>query len=168
MHLRVNEAYQFLIGWWLPDASDRLIRDKNNNWQILMKHGLCLYVSINLVKFEDDIFCIYYTGVEHLICDIIVSILWPWPYWSLYPLWWYYFHQLCVYSKTVLSSHSKWRPQIGFQDRLSLIAGQKYCRILQESILQYFRPSLSYHLSLRPLFCLFLSGRSRQVSLFKM
>ena len=25
------------------------------------------------------------------------------------------------------------------------------------SILQYFRPSLSYHLSLRPLFCLFLS-----------
>ena len=28
------------------------------------------------------------------------------------------------------------------------------------SILQYFLPSLSYHLSLRPLFCLFLSGRS--------
>ena len=26
------------------------------------------------------------------------------------------------------------------------------------SILQYFRPSLSYHLSLRSLFCLFLSG----------
>ena len=32
---------------------------------------------------------------------------------------------------------------------------QKYCRMLQESILQYFRPSLSYHLSLRHLFCLF-------------
>ena len=31
------------------------------------------------------------------------------------------------------------------------------------SILQYFGPSLSYHLSLRPLFCLFLSGRLRQV-----
>ena len=29
------------------------------------------------------------------------------------------------------------------------------------SILQYFRPSLSYHLSLRFLFCLFLSGRLR-------
>ena len=27
------------------------------------------------------------------------------------------------------------------------------------SILQYFRPSLSYHLSLRSLFCIFLSGR---------
>ena len=31
--------------------------------------------------------------------------------------------------------------------------------MLQESILQHFRPSLSYHLSLRPSFCLFLSGR---------
>ena len=31
------------------------------------------------------------------------------------------------------------------------------------SILQYFRPSLSYHLSLRSLFCLLLSGRCTQV-----
>ena len=61
--------------------------------------------------------------------------------------------------KTVLSSHSKRRQKIGCQDRLSLNAGQKYCRMLQESILQYFQPSLSYHLSLRPLFCLVLSGR---------
>ena len=35
--------------------------------------------------------------------------------------------------------------------------------MLQESILQYFRPSLSYHLLRRPLFCLFLGGRLRQV-----
>ena len=34
------------------------------------------------------------------------------------------------------------------------------------SILQYFRPSLSYHLSLRPLFCLFLNGCFAQVLLF--
>ena len=33
-------------------------------------------------------------------------------------------------------------------------------------ILQYFRPSLSYHFPLRPLFCLFLSGRLRQVLLY--
>ena len=33
------------------------------------------------------------------------------------------------------------------------------------SILQYFRPSLSYHLSLRSLFCLFMSGRWRHVLL---
>ena len=34
------------------------------------------------------------------------------------------------------------------------------------SILQYFRPSLSYHLSLRSLFCLFLSCRFIQVLLY--
>ena len=38
------------------------------------------------------------------------------------------------------------RSKIVFQDWLSLNAGQKYCRMLQESILQYFWPSLSYHL----------------------
>ena len=32
--------------------------------------------------------------------------------------------------KPVLSSHSK-RPKLGFQDQLSLNAGQKYCRMLQ-------------------------------------
>ena len=68
--------------------------------------------------------------------------------------------------KPVLSGHSKRRPKIGFQDRLLLNAGQKYCRMLQESILQYFWPPLSYHLSLRPLFWLFLSGRLRKVSLY--
>ena len=30
---------------------------------------------------------------------------------------------------------------------------------MKGSILQYFQPSLRYHLSLRSLFCLFLSGR---------
>ena len=38
--------------------------------------------------------------------------------------------------------------------------------MLQRSILQYFPPSLSYHLSLRPLFYLFLSGRLRQDLLY--
>ena len=33
-------------------------------------------------------------------------------------------------------------------------------------MLQYFRPSLSYHLSLRPLFCPFLSSRIRQDLLY--
>ena len=33
--------------------------------------------------------------------------------------------------KPVLSGHSKRRPKIGFQDRLSLNAGQKYCGMLQ-------------------------------------
>ena len=33
--------------------------------------------------------------------------------------------------KPVLSDNSKSRPKIGFQDRFSLNAGQKYCRMLQ-------------------------------------
>ena len=57
-----------------------------------------------------------------------------------------------IYSKTCLKRPLKKKTKIGFQDWLLLIAGQKYCRML---ILQYFRPSLSYHLSLRSLFCLF-------------
>ena len=50
----------------------------------------------------------------------------------------------------------------------TLNVGQKYCRMLLERILQYFRPSLRYHLSLKPLFCLFLSGSLslRQVLLY--
>ena len=38
--------------------------------------------------------------------------------------------------------------------------------MLSWSILQYFRPSFSYHLSLSLLFCLLLSGRLRQVLLY--
>ena len=34
--------------------------------------------------------------------------------------------------KPALSCHSKRRAKIGFQNRLSLNAGQKYCRMLQE------------------------------------
>ena len=61
--------------------------------------------------------------------------------------------------KELQQNQSKRKTKIGFQDQLSLNAGQKYCRMLQVGILQYFRPSLSYHLSSRHLFCLFYSGR---------
>ena len=60
-----------------------------------------------------------------------------------------WYNHLCNFRytvKPVLSGHSK-RPKIDFQDQLLLNVGQKYFRMLQESILQYFRPSLSYHLS---------------------
>ena len=69
------------------------------------------------------------------------------------------------YSKTCVKQPLSERPKIGFYDQLSLNAGQRYCRMLQGEILQYFRPSTSYHLSLRPLFCLFLGGRFSQVLL---
>ena len=66
------------------------------------------------------------------------------------------------YSRASLKQPLKRRPKIVFQDRLSLNARQKYCRMLKESILQYFRPAISYHLSLRPLFFLLLSDRLEQ------
>ena len=71
-----------------------------------------------------------------------------------------------IYSKTWLKRSLKMMSEIGFQDQLSLNARQKYCRMLSWSILQYFSPSLNYHLSLRSLFCLFLSGCFRQVLLY--
>ena len=41
------------------------------------------------------------------------------------------------YSKTCVKQPLSKRPKIGFQDQLSLNAGQKYCRMLQ----QYFQRS---------------------------
>ena len=38
-------------------------------------------------------------------------------------------------AKPVLSSHLRKRPKFGFQDRLSLNAGQKYCRMSKHSAL---------------------------------
>ena len=76
------------------------------------------------------------------------------------------FHTIMVYSLTCLKRPLKNKTKVGFQCRLLLNAGQKYCRMLQGGILQYFRPSLSYHLTLRSLFCLFLSNHLRQVLLY--
>ena len=70
------------------------------------------------------------------------------------------------YCKTCLKRPLQKRPNIVFEDRFLLNAGQKYCTMFQESILQRFPTSLSYHLSLRPLFCIFSSGRFRPVLLY--
>ena len=67
--------------------------------------------------------------------------------------------------KLVLNSHSK-KTKNDFKDQLSLNAGQKYCRMLQESILQYFRPALNYHLSFETFILSIFSGRLRQVLLY--
>ena len=67
--------------------------------------------------------------------------------------------------KTCVKRPLSKRPKNGFQDQLSLNAGQNVAECAKGSILQYFRPSLSYYLSLRSLLCLFLSGRFTQVLL---
>ena len=71
-----------------------------------------------------------------------------------------------MYSKISVKRPLSKRAKIGFQDQLLLNAGQKHCRLSNGNILQYFRPSLSCHLSLRSLFYLFLSGRFTQVLLY--
>ena len=82
----------------------------------------------------------------------------------------------CTYSKTCVKRPLSKRPKIGFQDQLSLKCRSKVLQnapvehsaiLLQWSILHYFRSSLSYHLSLRSLFYLFLSGRFTQVLLYE-
>ena len=55
------------------------------------------------------------------------------------------------YCKTCVKRPLSKRLKNDFQDRLPLNAGQKCCRMLQRDL-------FSYHLSLRSLFCLFLSG----------
>ena len=60
-----------------------------------------------------------------------------------------------LYSKTCLKRSFSKRPKIGFQDRLLLNAGQKYCRILpleHSAILSTFN-KLPFVLSI---FCLFV------------
>ena len=68
-----------------------------------------------------------------------------------------------IYSKPCVKGPLSKGQKIGFQYQVSLNAGQKYCK---GSILQCFRPALSYHLSLRSLFCLFSSGRFTTVLLY--
>ena len=60
--------------------------------------------------------------------------------------------------KPVLSGHSKRRPKFVFKTNNCLMQVKSIAECSKGSILQFFRPSLSYHLPLRPLFCLYLSG----------
>ena len=69
--------------------------------------------------------------------------------------------------KPVLSGHSIKDQKFGFKTDYRLMQVKSIAECSKGSILQYFRPSLSYYLSLISLFCLFLSGRLKQVSLYK-
>ena len=57
----------------------------------------------------------------------------------------------CVYSKTCLKRPSKRTPNIGFQYRLSLNAGQKYCRMLQWEHSAILSTSIKLSLSIKTL-----------------
>ena len=61
--------------------------------------------------------------------------------------------------KPVFRGHSKRRPKIGFQDRLSLNAGQKYCKMLQGEQFAKLSTFIKLLFLNKILFCLFLSGQ---------
>ena len=73
---------------------------------------------------------------------------------------WFEYSRTCV--KRLLSK----RPKLAFKTNYCLMQVKSISEWFKASILQSFRPSLSYHLSLRPLFCLFLSGRFTQGLLY--
>ena len=75
------------------------------------------------------------------------------------------YHQ-CNTVKPVLSDHSRRRPKLFFKSDHRWMQIKSIAECSNGSILQYFWPSLSYHLPLRHLFCLFLSGRLRPVLLY--
>ena len=65
---------------------------------------------------------------------------------------------VCSCSKTCLKGPLKKKTKIGFQDRLSLNAGQKYCRMLQGEHSAILSTFIKLPFSLISLFCLFLRG----------
>ena len=71
-----------------------------------------------------------------------------------------------TYSKTCIKRPLKKKNKIVFKTDYRLMQVKSIAECSKGSILQYFRPSLSYHLSVRSLFCLFLSGHFRQVLLY--
>ena len=101
--------------------------------------------------------------------------------WTRITKWWTKLHGITYYDlynvytvRPVLSGHSKrrqkWlaatrkrRQKLVYKTNYRLMHVKSIAEFPKGSILQYFRPSLSYHLSFRSLFCLFLSGRLRQV-----
>ena len=68
--------------------------------------------------------------------------------------------------KPVQNGHSQKDRKLVFKTNYRLMQVKSISECSKGSILQYFWPSLSYHLSLRFLFCLFLSGCFTQVLLY--
>ena len=65
----------------------------------------------------------------------------------------------------MLKGHSQ-KDKLVFKTNYHLMQVKSIAECCKGSILQYFPPSLSYHLSIKCLFCLFLSGRFTQVLLY--
>ena len=69
------------------------------------------------------------------------------------------------YSKTCVKRPLSKDKKMVFKTDYCLMQVKSIAQCSKESLLQYFRPSLSYQLSLRSLFFIFLNGRFTQVLL---
>ena len=81
-----------------------------------------------------------------VVIKIFVLSIFEWPFYTNFTVSQFFTHFIIprlsnpwviswpssLYSKTCVKSPFSKRPKIGFQDQLSLNAGQKYCRMLQE------------------------------------
>ena len=70
------------------------------------------------------------------------------------------------YNKTCVKWTRSKRQTLVLKTDNCLMQVKSIAKCSKGSILRYFRPSLNYHLSLRSLLCLFLSGRFTQVLLY--
>ena len=71
--------------------------------------------------------------------------------------------KLKSYSKICLKRQLKKKTKIGFQDRLSLNAGQKYCRMLHGERSAILSTFIKLPFVMKTFFLSILSGRFRQV-----
>ena len=78
------------------------------------------------------------------------------------------YHNIHIYSKTCVKRPLKKEKKKIFKPNYLFNAAQKYCRREHSAILLTFIKLPIKYLSLRHLFCLYLSGCSRKVSLFKL
>ena len=75
-----------------------------------------------------------------------------------------FFHsEIIIQSNLCKTATLKKTTKLVFKTNYSLMQVKSIAECAIWSVLQYFRPSLSYHLSVRSLFCLFLSDRFTQV-----
>ena len=119
-------------------------------------HDQAVTSKISVVQNSRKYNVYFYHIMKHLLTVVSVDLMCNSPV-SLIKL---TFHYCTV--KPVLSGHTIRRPKLVFNTDNRLMQVKSISECSKGSILQYFRPSLSYHLSLRSLVCLFLSGRLRQ------
>ena len=103
--------------------------------------------TLRLFVEKIDVTCIGKQKLEILLEQLnaeVIHVSYHWP--------------LGHYSKTCFKWSFKMTEKLFFKTEYRLMQVKSVAECSKGSILQYFWPSLSYYLSLRSLFCLFLSG----------